>query len=149
MTAIHKGKPYSYNLDRPHLRVRHPIPTDVGSQDASVTWPVDAPSATLPQQSSANQPPTTATNGIVSELDKLSSKLIPSAAPAATPNNNKVALETLLVSASASTSSTPTPNLVTPPPTTTKGRALLDTVFASATPPHLAPRRQHPTHSIT
>ena len=130
MTVIRKGELYPYNLDRPLPRVRHPTLTDVRSQDVSVTSPVDTSSATLPQQSSANQPPTTATSSTVSDLDKLFPKLIPSTSPAPTPNNSKVTLETLLASASASTSSTPTSTAYY-----YQGCALLDTVFASTTPP--------------
>jgi hypothetical protein len=135
MAFIRKGEPYPYNLDRPPPREQHPTSTDVGSQEASATSPVDGPFASLPQQSGASQPPTTATNGAVSDLDKLFSKLMPSASPAPTPVNGKVTMETLFASATASASSTPTSNLGNQPPTATKGLALLDTIFASATPP--------------
>jgi len=132
MTFIRKGEPYPYNLDRPPPRVQHPNSTDVGFQEAGAISPTDASSATLSQQGSASQPPTNATNGTVSDLDKLFSKLIPSASPAPTPNNGKVTMATLFASAS----STPASTLVNEPTTTTtKGKALLDTIFASATPP--------------
>jgi len=43
-------------------------------------------------------------------------------------------METLLAYASASAPPIPTSGLVNPPPITTEGLALLDTIFASATP---------------
>lgn len=135
MTFIRKGEPYPYNLDRLPPRAQHPPSTDTNPQETSEASPVDASasSTTLPdqQQSSESQSQTVPTDGTTSDLDKLFSKLIPAAPPAPTPNH-KVTLETLFASAS----STPSSNLVTPPSTTAnKGLALLDTIFASATPP--------------
>ena len=138
MTFIRKGEPYPYNLDRPPPRAQHPPSTDVTFPEGSATSPVDVSSGTLPdqQQSNGNQALPSVTNGTVSELDKLFSKLMPPAAPA-TNTNSRVTLETLFASASTSASSTPTSNVVAPPSTATanKGLALLDTIFASATPP--------------
>ena len=82
MTFIRKGGSYPYDLDRLAPLVQRPNLTNVGSQDASVTSLVDASSTTLPQQHSASQPLTTGASGTVSDLDKLFSKLIPSASPA-------------------------------------------------------------------
>ena len=136
MTFIRKGEPYPYNLDRPPPRRQYPTSTDMGFQEARAISPSNASSATLVQQGSSSQLPTNATNGTVSDLDKLFSKLLPSASLALTPNNGKVTMKTLFASASASASSTPTSNLVNQPPTaTTKGLTLLDSIFASATPP--------------
>jgi len=136
MTFSCKGAPYPYILERLPPCVQHPTSTDGGFQEASATSPVDATSATLPQQSGASEVATAATNETVSDLDKFFLKLIPSAPPAPTPNCSNVTMETLFASPSASPSSTPTSNLVNElPTTTTKGKALLDTILASATPP--------------
>ena len=149
MSFIRKGEPYPYNLDRPPPRAQHPPSTDVTFPEGSATSPVDVSSGTLPdqQQSNGNQALPSVTNGAVSELDKLFSKLITPAAPATNPNS-RVTLETDFASASTSASSTPTSN-VAPPSTATrnKGLALLDTIFASATP-HSVPY-QHPHYPIT
>jgi hypothetical protein len=137
MTFIRKGEPYPYSLDRPPPRAQHPPSTDTNPQETSETSPVDAsaPSTTLPdqQQSSESQSQTAPTNGTTSDLEKLFSKLVPAASPAPTANH-KVTLETLFASAS----STPSSNVVAPP-TANKGLALLDTIFASATPPPPGP----------
>ncbi len=131
MTYIRKGEPYPYNLDRPPPPAHHPALTDVKPQEASATSPVDASSVMLPDQAQSNvtQSLMAAVNGTGSEIDKLFSKLIPVATPAATPLNS-------FTSASTPASSTLASYLVRPPSTTAnKGPALLETIFASATPP--------------
>ena len=131
MACIRKGEPYPYNLDRPPPPLQHLALTDVNSQDASATSPVDVSSEILPDQHQSNgaQPLMSAINGAGSEIDKLFSKLITAASPAPTPLNS-------FTSPCTSASSTAASNLVRPPSTTTnKGPALLDTIFASATPP--------------
>jgi hypothetical protein len=72
---------------RPSSRVQHPTPT--GYREASTTSPVDT-SSTLPKQSGASQPPTTATDGTVSDLDKLFPQLLPSVSPAPSPDTSKL-----------------------------------------------------------
>ena len=130
MACIRKGEPYPYNLDRPPPPAQHPSLTDMKSQDASATSPVDVSSEILPDQNQSNaaQSLMSAINGTGSEIDKLFSKLITAASPAPTPLNS--------FSPCTSASSTAASNLVRPPSTSTnKGPALLDTIFASATPP--------------
>ena len=59
-------------------------------------------------------------------------------------------METLFAYASASAPPVPTSNLVNPPPIGTKGLALLDTIFASATSPgFLAPKQPPPLRHIS
>ncbi|KAI0305213.1 Dcp1-like decapping family-domain-containing protein [Multifurca ochricompacta] len=132
MTFIRKGEPYPYNLDRLPPPAQHPSSTEGKSHDANVS------TVAVPKQSNGSQSQTAATNVTSSELDKLFLKLIPTVSPAATPSNGKVTLETLFASASTSTStsSVPASNVVTASSTMpNKGLALLDSIFASATPP--------------
>ncbi|KAH8984903.1 Dcp1-like decapping family-domain-containing protein [Lactarius akahatsu] len=128
---------YPYNLDRLPPPAQRPISADGNSPDASITPPVNAATVMLPEKTNGAQSQSTTINGTGSDLDKLFSKLIPSASPAATSSNGKVTLETLFASASTptSTSSTPTSHLANPPPTSAnKSLPLLDSLFASATP---------------
>ena len=128
MSCIRKGEPYPYNLDRPPP----PALTDVKPQDTSATSPTSVSSTKLPDQDQCDRtqlPPMAASNGTGSEIDKLFSKLITAASPASTPLNS-------FSSASTPASSILASNLVRPSSTATnKGPALLDTIFASATPP--------------
>jgi hypothetical protein len=128
MSCIRKGEPYPYNLDRPPPPAQHPALTDM--KDASATSPVEASSVIHPDQNQSNgaQPLMQAINGTGSEIDKLFSKLITSASPAPTPLNS-------FISASTPAPYTAASDLVRPPSTANKGPALLDTIFASATPP--------------
>ena len=127
MSCIRKGEPYPYNLDRPP-----PPALTVGKpQDASATSPISVSSLTLSDQDQCNRtqlPPIAAVNGTGSEIDKLFSRLLTSASPAPTPLNS-------FSSASTPASSILASSLVRPPSTANKGPALLDTIFASATPP--------------
>ncbi|KAH9038523.1 Dcp1-like decapping family-domain-containing protein, partial [Lactarius pseudohatsudake] len=130
MAFVRKGEAYPYNLDRLPPPAQHPISTDGNSPDASITPPV-----MLPEKTNGAQSQSATINGTGSDLDKLFSKLIPSASPAATSSNGKVTLETLFASASTptSTSSTPASHLANPP-SANKSLPLLDSLFASATP---------------
>ncbi|KAH9000927.1 Dcp1-like decapping family-domain-containing protein [Lactarius hatsudake] len=137
MAFVRKGEAYPYNLDRLPPPAQHPVSTDGNSPDASITPPVNAVTVMLPEKTNGAQSQSATINGTGSDLDKLFSKLIPSASPAATSCNGKVTLETLFASASTptSTSSTPASHLANPPPTSaTKSLPLLDSLFASATP---------------
>ncbi|KAI9444146.1 Dcp1-like decapping family-domain-containing protein [Lactarius indigo] len=128
---------YPYNLDRLPPPAQHPVSNDGNSPDASITPPVNATAVTPPENTNGAQSQPATINGTGSDLDKLFSKLLPSASPAATPSNGKVTLETLFASASTptSTSSTPASHLANPPPTTAnKSLPLLSSLFASATP---------------
>ena len=131
MTFIRKGEPYPYDLDRPPPPLQRPTSTDVRSQDGGTT------STTLSEQTNGAQYQPETINGTGSDIDKLFSKLRSTPSVDTTPSNGKVTLATLFASASAPTSTcAPVSNLVTPPPTTAdQSRALLDTLFASATPP--------------
>ncbi|KAI0263109.1 Dcp1-like decapping family-domain-containing protein [Gloeopeniophorella convolvens] len=131
MTFIRKGEPYPYNLDRPPPPISHAdkeAPQDASASDVSIS------ATTTSVQSNGAQVQTATINGAPSELDMLFSKFIP--ASSSTPissANGKVTLETLF--ASVSNSSTPAPGAAaTPLATATKGVALLDSIFASATP---------------
>jgi hypothetical protein len=127
MSCIRKGVPYPYNLDRPPP----PALTAGKPQDASATSPTSVSSVTLSDQDQCNRtqlPPMAAINGTGSEIDKLFSRLLTSASPAPTPLNS-------FSSASTPASSILASSLVRPPSTANKGPALLDTIFASATPP--------------
>ena len=153
MAFVRKGEAYPYNLDRPPPPAQHPLSPDGNSPGTSATPPVDAAIATPPEKTNGVQSLPTTINGTGSDLDKLFSKLIPTASPPATPSNGKVTLETLFASASRSTSaaSNPASRLVTPPPTTAnKSLPLLDSLFASASPappgPIPAPTPPFPHH---
>lgn len=135
MAFVRKGEAYPYNLDRLPPPAQHPISTDGNSPDASITPPVNPATVMLPEKTNGAQSQPATINGTGSDLDKLFSKLIPSASPAATSSNGKVTLETLFASASTptSTSSTPASHLANPP-SANKSLPLLDSLFASATP---------------
>jgi hypothetical protein len=128
MAFVRKGEAYPYNLDRPPPPVQHPVSTDSNSPGVSTTPPVDAATVTPPEKTNGTQSQPATINGTGSDLDKLFSKLIPTASPASTPSNGKVTLETLFASASTSTSATSTPasHLANPP--------FFSSLFASATP---------------
>ena len=133
MAFVRKGEAYPYNLDRPPPPLQHPD----GNSPGASTPPVDAATMTPPEKTNGTQSLPTTINGAGSDLDKLFSKLIPTASPPATPSNGKVTLETLFASASNSTSATSTPasHLATPPPTTVnKSLPLLSSLFAFASP---------------
>ncbi|KAI0037196.1 hypothetical protein K488DRAFT_81418 [Vararia minispora EC-137] len=120
------------------------------------TTPDVPPDVALANGLHVSPTPTVTTNGGVSELDKLFSKLAPTPSPApATPahaapppaHEGKVTLADLFASASASAINTPTPlpalnqaqahvYAPMPPsaPSASRGIALLDSIFASATP---------------
>ena len=153
MAFVRKGEPYPYNLDRPPPPAQHPLFTDGNSPGTSATPPVDPAIVTPPEKTNGAQSLPTTINGTGSDIDKLFSKLIPTASPPATPSNGKVTVETLFASASRSTSaaSNPASRLVTPPPTTAnKSLPLLDSLFASASPapsgPIPAPTPPFPHH---
>ena len=152
MTFVRKGEAYPYNLDRPPPPAQHLVSTDGNSPGVSTTPPVNVATVTLPEKTNGTWSQPATSNGTESDLDKLFSKLIPTASPAATPSNGKVTLETLFASASTPTSATSTPasRLASPPPTTAnKNLPLLDSLFASATPaqgPVPAPTPPFPHH---
>jgi hypothetical protein len=150
MAFVRKGEAYPYNLDRPPPPVQRPVSTDDdNSPTACATPPVDAAIVTPPEKPNGAQCLPTTINGTGSALDKLFSKLLPTASPPTTPSNGKVTLETLFASASrsASAASNPASRLVTPPPN--KSLPLLDSLFASASPgpgPIPAPTPPFPHH---
>jgi hypothetical protein len=134
MAFVRKGEAYPYNLDRPPPPAQHLVSTDGSSPGTSTSPSVDTAIVTPPEKPNGAQCLPTTINGTGSDLDKLFSRLIPTASPPATPSNGKVTLETLFASASRSTSaaSNPASRLVTPPPN--KTLPLLDSLFASASP---------------
>ncbi|KAF8267169.1 Dcp1-like decapping family-domain-containing protein [Lactarius quietus] len=151
MAFVRKGEAYPYNLDRPPPPAQHPLSTDGNSPGACTTPPIDAAIVTPSEKTNGAHSLPTTINGTSSDLDKLFSKLLPTASPPATPSNGKVTLETLFASASNSTSATSTPasHLATPPPTAANKVFLSSTLYLPlllpAPAPYLLPRHPFPT----
>ncbi|KAA1476573.1 hypothetical protein DENSPDRAFT_843560 [Dentipellis sp. KUC8613] len=141
---------FKYGPDRPpppnpHLRLKGP--ESESENERNVQKP--SSSSQVPSQSKVSHHPSASvpnTGNGMTELDKLFSKLAPTPAPAsATPAstaapaaNGKLTLDALFASASSASvtpmSTAPSSSTV-PPSAPNKGMSLLDSIFASATPP--------------